>query len=135
MATLSDKINLRGNIEERESVVLLLTAPGLIIGATTPGESIPIINSFPYALSITSIRADVGAVPTINNLVVDILKNGSTMLDGAGLSIPPNSYFVLGTLLNPPTIAQGDSLSYRIDQPDAGTTSRYLTVTIEGLRI
>lgn len=135
MATLSDKINLRGNIEERESVVLLLTGPGLPIEATPLAESIPIINYFPYALSITSIRADVGAVPTINNLVVDILKNGSTMLDGASLSIPFGSDFVVGSLLNPPTIAQGDSLSYRIVQPDAGATSRYLTVTIEGLRI
>lgn len=134
MATLSDKINLRGNIEERESVVLLLTRWDAIIEATPPAESIPIINSFPYALSITSIRADVGTAPTGSNLVVDILKNGSTML-GAALSIPLGSDFVVGTLLNPPTIAQGDSLSYRIEQADAGATSRYLTVTIEGLRI
>lgn len=131
MATLSDKINLRGNIEERESVVLLLTPPKTNLVLDT---HIPALVSFPYAISLSSVRMDLDVAPVGSSVVVNMYKNGNTMLDANKLTILSETTGGVGTLIDS-VIASGDNISFSIDQIGATTPGQYLVVTINGVRV
>jgi hypothetical protein len=117
-----------------ETIVLQLTAPETNISL---GELLA-INSFPYNMEITSIKASVAVAPTGSNLIVDMLKNDvSIMTDPFVIEATELSTL---TATTPPTLSDntlsfGDKLSFNVDQIGATVAGEYLTVTINGVRV
>lgn len=117
---------------QHETVILLLTPQetNLVLDA-----NIPAILSFPYTLNISSVRADLDVAPTGSAVIVNMLKNGVTMLNASKFTIAATTTGVVGTLATGVTsISAGDKLTFSIDQVGATVPGQYLTVTINGER-
>jgi hypothetical protein len=121
---------VKGEAGNQESVILLLTPPEVNI---TLDASIPVINYFPYGMANITIRASLDVAPTGSAAVINVFKNGSTMLDSSKLTIAAGTKTVVGILVAT-TIDEGDVISASIDQIGATVPGQYLTVTINGER-
>ena len=118
-----------------ETVVFILTPEEVDIVVDT---SIMGLNAFPYAMVISSVRLDIAVAPTGSAVIVDMLKNGVSMMS-TKFSIDP-SEFSSTTAAAPPvlsstSIALGDKITFKVDQRGATVPGQFLTVTIDGARI
>jgi hypothetical protein len=128
--TDSEKYKLNNLVGNIETFILLLTPPEVNI---TLDANIPAINYFPYAMTVTSILASLDIAPTGSAAVINVFKNGTTMLNASKLTIAAGTKTVVGTLVTT-TIAAGDVISASIDQIGATVRGQYLSITINGER-
>ena len=88
----------------------------------------------PTSITIKSIRAMVGTVPTGATIIVDIHKNGTTIFTTQGnrptIAISANDSGEV-TNMNVTTLAKGDYLTMDIDQIGSGDAGKDLVVVLE----
>jgi hypothetical protein len=117
-----------------ETIIFALTAPEVNIALDA---EILAINAFPYAMTITSVRLDVAVAPTGSTLIVDMKKNGSTMMT-TEFSVDADEFSSTTAdappVLSSSTLAVGDKLSFSVDQIGATIPGQYAVVTITGER-
>jgi hypothetical protein len=92
----------------------------------------------PYALENVTLRASVSTAPTGSTILVDINKNGSTMMTTNKLSIDASEKTSV-TAATPhgmtiTTIADDDEITFDIDQVGSSTKGKGLKVTLYGNR-
>lgn len=84
----------------------------------------------PFAATLTGVRANVNTAPTGSAVIIDINKNGSSIL-GTKLSIDVNetsstTASSIATIINP-VLASDDEISIDIDQVTTGATGLKVT--------
>jgi hypothetical protein len=118
-----------------ETLIFALTTPETNIALDT---EILAINAFPYAMTITAARLDVAVAPTGSTLIVDMKKNGTTMMT-TKFSIDATEFSsttaVAPPVLSSSTLVVGDKLSFSVDQIGATIPGQYAVVTITGERV
>ena len=119
---------------QQETVVFILSPEGVDIAVDT---DILGLNAFPYTMTITSVRCDIGTAPTGSTVIVDMLKNGTTIMTDK-FSIDATEFSsttaAVPPVLSSTSIALGDKISFKIDQIGATIKGQYLTITLNGDR-
>lgn len=114
-----------------ETIILKLTDPGVDL---VENDIIPGILFSPYNMVITSVRADVDVAPTGSAVVVDMKKNGTTMLDASKIIIPADSTGGLGSLVDS-SLSVGDKLTFSLEQIGSTAPGQCLFITIHAERL
>lgn len=114
-----------------ETIVIVLTKQetDLVLDNNIPG-----ILFSPYNMAITSVRADVDVAPTGSAIVVDMKKNGTTMLDASKIIIPADSTGGAGSLVDS-SLSVGDKLTFSLEQIGSTAPGQCLFITIHAERL
>ena len=91
----------------------------------------------PYAMTLTSVRANVNTAPSGSTILVDVNKNGSTIFStrvsidaSEKTSVTAASAFVLSTT----SLANDDEITVDIDQIGSSTAGKGLKIWLIGTR-
>ena len=135
-ASINESLDLADSSlqSQSETEVFVLSPQGVDLAVDT---DIPGSNAFSYSMVDVTARCDLGTAPTGSPVIVDMLKDGVSMLSSklsidAGeltsttASVPP--------VLSSDFIVEGDKVSFNVDQVGATIPGQYLTVSIGGQR-
>jgi uncharacterized protein YuzE len=91
----------------------------------------------PYAMTLTSVRANVNTAPVGSTILVDVNKNGSTIFStrvsidaSEKTSVTAATPFVLSTT----SLADDDEITVDIDQVGSSTPGKGLKIWLIGTR-
>lgn len=84
-------------------------------------------------LTFTAITASVGTAPTGATLIVDVNKNGTTIMTGTKVVIATSGFVVTQTTFSTTTIADGDYVSVDVDQIGSTIAGSDLVVEVRML--
>ncbi len=119
---------------QSETVVFVVSSAD---NDATVKNDIPGVLSMPFAMTISSIRMDVGTAPTGSNLIVDMNWNGSTAM--ANKFVIEAGELTTADATTAPTLisnslAAGTKITFDIDQVGATTKGKFIQVTLTGVK-
>lgn len=94
--------------------------------------TVPFYNDTGQTLTITSVRASVGTAPAGAAIIVDVNKNGTTIFTTQSHrpSIAAAAKTAKVTTIDVATLADGDYLTFDVDQVGSSTPGSDLVVTV-----
>ena len=125
------------NADYIEDAMLDAELKAFVAGGTSKGESI-IVNDtlehwhMPYAFVVTEIQAGVHVAPTGADIQIDVLENGYSVLDSAGLAIAAGEKFGVWTAYDYIILEKGSELTFDVLQVGSTEPGEWLKVTVVG---